>query len=121
MYRHDVNSNQPRGINTVKENEQKFIVDFYKQYTNYAMTEDRINQLLDRDLVVTISKASYDEPSTALIEISGSPPKARILVGLSGADRLLMINNKVLPVDLEKDAVLRQMALTFLEENGYID
>lgn len=105
----------------MNKNEQNFIVDFYKRYANKAITENRINQLLDRDLVVTISRASYDEPSTALIEVSGSPPKARILVGLSGADRLLMIDNKVLPVDLEKDAVLRQMALTFLEENGYID
>lgn len=104
----------------MKDNEKTFIENFYKLNTP-TITKYGLSSLTSRELLVTISCANYSNPSTVMIEIVGSPPKSRILMGLDETDNLFIVGNKPIPVkSYNKREKLRKMVLNFLKENDYL-
>lgn len=101
----------------MKDNEKKFIGDLHKM-NNPKIGEKTINQLTSRELVITITNAECN--STALIEVAGTPPKSRILVGLSSEDDLFLIDKKLVSPCTKKGSKLKEMVLNFLKNNSYI-
>lgn len=101
-------------------NNLEFITSFMNIY-NPKCPANTLQELTSREIVVSINHANHGRPSTALIEISGSPPKFMILIDLTNEyESLFIIKGKAAPKNYEKRNELRKIIINYLKSNNYL-
>lgn len=101
-------------------NNVEFITSFMNVY-DPKCSVNTLRELTSRDIVVSINHANHGNPSTALIEVSGSPPKFMILMDLTNEyESLFIIKGKAAPKNYEKRYELRKIVINYLKSNNYL-